>query len=235
VTAIVEPYVKSGIVSFHKPCKKTLPFRQTGMYKKLFTDVYARNESYWIAILDLDEFLYSPQKTDVRRILREHEDLSLVGVNWLVFGSSGLEKQPTSIVQSFVKRAQENPNKYIQLIEQYKVLKWTDWTNGDWQKSIINTRFKVEDIEVHFSQVGGTNDNLSVKRYPHDPPLLINHYIVQSREFFNKVKATRGDVNNWVPDNGRDAKFFKMCDINEVTDTRLKDQNKKYGIAISHL
>jgi len=79
--------------------------------------------------------------------------------------------------------------------------------------------------------VEGLIDNLSVKRYPHDPPLIINHYIVQSKEYFTKVKATRGDVNNWVPENGRDEKFFKMCDINDEEDTRLRDQNKKYFIA----
>ena len=54
---------------------------------------------------------------------------------------------------------------------------------------------------------------------------------MQSKEFFTKVKATRGDVNNWVPLDGRDENYFKMCDLNEVLDNRLKSQNDKFDIA----
>ena len=228
---ILKAYIDEGIVTMYDPTPRNVPYRQAGMYKKVFSDIYAKNESYWVAIIDLDEFLYSPKEKDIKKILEQHEDLSVVGVNWLIFGSNGHESQPKSIIQSFTRRAQENPNKYIKLIEQYKVLKWSERTNGDWQKSIVNTKFKVEQVDVHESDVEGLIDNLSVKRYPHDPPLIINHYIVQSKEYFTKVKATRGDVNNWVPENGRDEKFFKMCDINDEEDTRLRDQNKKYFIA----
>lgn len=231
-TTILKPYIEKNFITMYSAVDKSLPFRQTGMYKKMFLDVYTKNEAQWIAIIDVDEFLYSPQKVNIQDILKKHEDLSVIGVNWLVFGSSGLEHQPKSIIQSFTHRAADNPNKHVKFIEQYKILKWSDSTIDDWQKSIVNTKFKVEQIEVHVSDVEGIADNLSIKRFPNDPPLILNHYIVQSHDFFTKVKATRGDVNNWVPDNGRDESYFKMCDINEVYDARLKDQNEEHGIAM---
>lgn len=47
-----------------------------------------------------------------------------------------------------------------------------------------------------------------------------------------EVKARRGDVNNWFSDHARNKDYFDMCDINELRDTRLKLQNKKFKIAI---
>jgi hypothetical protein len=87
-------------------------------------------------------------------------------------------------------------------------------------------------VDVHNSKVEGITDNLSVKRYPDDPPLIINHYIVQSKDFFMKIKATRGDVNNWISQEARNWEYFKMCDINEIKDARLRTQNAHYGIAM---
>ena len=37
-------------------------YEQAGMYKKVFSDIYGKNESQWVAMIDLDEFLYSPQQ-----------------------------------------------------------------------------------------------------------------------------------------------------------------------------
>lgn len=224
--AVLAPYVDSGTVSMFPTIPKNVPFRQAGLYKKLFTEVYAANESRWIAFLDMDEYLYSPMQVDVRAILRQHEDLSVVGLNWVMFGSSGLVTQPSSIVQSFVNRADYNSSKYPALVEHYKILQWNKGHYSDWQKYIVNTKYKVDNIDVHVVTIEGTAENLSYKRYPDTPSLLLNHYIVQSQDFFLKVKSTRGDVNNFVMDDVKYMDWFKMCDVNDVRDTRLADQNK---------
>ena len=137
------------------------------------------------------------------------------------------------MTQYFCTRAHEsigegNPK----LLKRYKVLDWSDDTDHDWQKSIVNLHSKIDQVDVHTSVVAGVVDNLSVKRYPKNPPLIINHYIVQSLEFFENVKGKRGDVNNWFSDNARNNAFFDMCDINDVRDTRLKDMNNRYHIAL---
>lgn len=96
-----------------------------------------------------------------------------------MFGSSHLVKQPKSVVQSFVYRADYNASKYPALIDHYKILKWTKGHYSDWQKNIVNTRYRVDNIDVHVVTIEGTTDNLSYKRYPTNPPLLLNHYVVQ--------------------------------------------------------
>ena len=35
-------------------------------------------------------------------------------------------------------------------------------TEGDWQKSIVNTRFRIEQIDVHISDVEGISGGLCV-------------------------------------------------------------------------
>ena len=106
--SILQPYIDRKTVSMYPTVPRNIPFRQAGLYKKLFTEVYAADESKWITMIDLDEYLYSPQEIDVRKILRQHEDLSVVGLNWVMFGSNGYKSQPKSIVQAFTKRADYN-------------------------------------------------------------------------------------------------------------------------------
>ena len=64
-----------------------MKFRQAALYKKAYIHITSKNESKWVGIFDLDEFLWSPRVVDVKRVLREHEDLSVIGINWLWFGS----------------------------------------------------------------------------------------------------------------------------------------------------
>ena len=230
---VLDPYITKGLVTMFPTSSEELKFRQGAMYQRVFQDVYVNNETYWLAIIDLDEFLYSPQVVNMKKILKNHEDLSLIGINWLIFGSGGHYNQPNSVTQSFDTRAPENiGEKFPKLLKRYKVLDWSDDTDNDWQKSIVNLQKKIDQVDVHTCVVEGTSDNLSAKRFPNDPPLLINHYIVQSHEFFENVKGRRGDVNNWFSDHARNEAFFEMCDINDIKDTRLKDMNRRYHIAV---
>ena len=69
-----------------------------------------------VAMIDLDEFLYSPIEVDVRKILKQHEPLALVGLNWVWFGSNGYEKQPASVISSFTRRADYDIFRYTALV-----------------------------------------------------------------------------------------------------------------------
>ena len=202
-------------------------FRQAGIYKNIVIRILASNESKWVAMLDLDEFLYSPQEVDVRKILRQHEALSLIGLSWVWFGSNGHVYQPNSVVDSFTMRADYDIFKYEKLVDHYKALQ------KEWQKYIINLSFRIEAIDVHYAFVEGTSDTLSYRRaaYAENPVLLLNHYSVQSLQFLHENKGKRGSTNNHFKLDTFHLEWYKMCDINDFNDTRLADQNRKYGIA----
>lgn len=224
VDKILAPYIEKGIVSMHKTEKYDTPFRQAALYKKLILNIVAHNESHWISIIDLDEFMYSPVNVNIQDVLREHEDLAMIGVNWAWFGSNGHLDQPKSITQSFTKRAALNYTKHPDLVKHYGVL------TRRYQKYIINTRMRLETVDIHEAHVEGTVASLSLSSDPDNPLLVVNHYSVQSKSFFLKNKGLRGDVNNWVPTDARNEAWFDICNINEVEDTRLSDQNKMLNI-----
>ena len=52
--------------------------------------------------------------------------------------------------------------------------------------------------------------------------LHLNHYMIQSRDWFMKVKATRGSAAVAYRENIRDEDYFKRLDRNEMEDTELK-------------
>ena len=99
-------------MTLHGAPSTSTPYRQAALYKKLFTEIYAKNESRWVAIIDLDEYIYSPVEVDIKVVLRQHEDLAVVGLDWVWFGSSGYIEQPKSVIQSFVRRAHFDYSKY---------------------------------------------------------------------------------------------------------------------------
>ena len=71
----------------------------------------------------------------------------------------------------------------------------------------------------------------------------LNHYQIQSRDFFEKVKMTRGDVNLIENENVRDWKYFDKYNENtDYEDNDLKNtilnkntNNSKTNVYIIHL
>ena len=60
--------------------------------------------------------------------------------------------------------------------------------------------------------------------------LLINHYNIQSLEFYTTIKVTRGDCDNYFEHMGfkRDRQRFDKNDLNEELDDRLLKQNLSF-------
>ena len=105
---------EQGYITMFPAPWEGVDFRQVAVYNKLLTKIMQKNESFWVAIIDLDEFMWSPKEVDVRKVLKQHEALSVIGMNWLWFGSNHYIDQPEGgVVQSFTKRADYDMSKYL--------------------------------------------------------------------------------------------------------------------------
>lgn len=200
---ILSPYINNGFVTlYHNDIASKDVGRQILIGKKFFKD--AMNSSEWIAVLDLDEFLYSQESLSIKDALKKHQDNSQVIVSWKHFGSNGHILQPPSIVEGFTRRATFESS----LAHSVLGTKWIAKTAA------------IQDLHIHQARVYGK----SVV----DDTLWVNHYNLQSWDFYSNVKMKRGDVNNWFDSIGasRNLELFKKYDINEVTDTELYEQNK---------
>ena len=221
--SVLEPYINSGYVSlFKNDISERFKGRQIYITNKYLLPI--ANESYWIANVDLDEYLYSPKEIDIKNILKKYENFGEIYVNWVWFSSSGFVKQPKDgVVNNFVKRAEYGT--YV-FARHYPV----DYPEGkmegtDAAKCIANSNFNIKNFNVHEIFTDGQKINLSYKSDKDNPELLLNHYQLQSREYWESTKMNRGDCNHWFEGHPRGWHIFSAYDIGDIIDTRLKEQN----------
>lgn len=167
-------------------------------YFQGFLELVRRTVDY-VAVVDLDEYMFGKKKT-LKECVNEYAEkgYSQLSVNWAMFGSDKHLSQPLHIRQSFLKR-----KRALQ-------------TN---QKSIWKIKDLIQ-LHVHKSEVRGKS--IDVNR-----DVQLNHYIIQSREYFQKVKMKRGDVHSASWNGARTWEYFDNHDFDEITDTLLHDQVSK--------
>ena len=182
--------------------------RQVLIYNKYFRPIL--NTSKWISVLDMDEFLYSPQEINIQNVLKIYKDIEMILVDWVHFGSNGNILQPNSVVEGFTMRALYGKQKPYY-----------------GYKCIFQTKY-FESFGIHECGIKGNKLRLQYTETSEVPRLLINHYNIQSLEFYLSVKQTRGDINNWFEHQNlkRNEKYFEYYDDNDIEDKRLYEQNK---------
>ena len=212
---ILQPYIDKNLVTLYNSDMKQ---KWVGMQDAKYNHFFEKHltETKWFGIVDLDEFLYSPQEIDVKNILKKYESYNQLQINWVHFGSSGFEKQPKNVVSNFIHRGE------------YNSIKNGPGGRYNSYKSIVKTDGQVK-LGVHGHFYNGNSNGKNVSFDEKDTPLLINHYAIQSKEYWINVKMTRGDVNYWYDKQGwdRNMELFNDMDINEFVDERLKQQNEK--------
>lgn len=157
-----------------------------------------------LGVFDLDEYMYGKDG----KSLKDHAVGIFTGPNrpsqfscsWIMFGSSDHVKQPASVRKGFTWR---------------KIEPQINWKSVVWFKDL-----KPDGLMFHKHNVTG-------KTIDNPPGIQLNHYIIQSREYYEKVKMARGAADMKV--NVRDWKYFEGNDSKEMEDTELKDLVEKAG------
>jgi hypothetical protein len=148
-----------------------------------------RETCRWLLIADLDEFWFCPDATTISDKLSNFQNIDVIYVNWRMFGSSGLVKHPQSIRTAFVHC---DPKLY-----NHAETKFISRT------SVIKNR---KSVQVH--KIDGANSKNTVSD---NESFHLFHYRIQSLEYFETVKMTRGDVLSVRPDVARDMQYFNDC------------------------
>jgi len=154
-----------------------------------------RDECEWLIICDTDEYIYNRTagETIKDRLQTLDKMTSHIALNWKMFSSSGHDKQPDSIRSSFQHR-------------------WNEPTET--QKNIVQTA-NTTSVGIHSCQYE------SGSRPAKTDDLALNHYAIMSREYFEKVKMTRGDATTDSLNSIRDWKYFNDYDKSETKDDEL--------------
>jgi len=222
--SILEPYIKSGNVLLKHSKKQNA---QTKLYN---TWLFEAKKYDWVIVVDLDEFIYSRNgfKTIKDYLKTVDKHIYKIVIPWKLFGSSGFKKQPSSVIQNFIHR-KKFPDVSTHLNLNNRVTFVKSICRGSHLKTIHVHSSKVTDSHESFSNNDMHKDinfTLMDETLLETQSLHLNHYRIQSWEFYKKVKMTRGDgfLKNY--NHIRTKKFFKAFDYHDMKDTELK--NKQY-------
>lgn len=222
---ILQDYIDNGEVVYkYQPGKG----QQLIVYKEA-VDNY-KDKTKYMGFVDLDEFVIPVEKSTVTEaideIMQKDDKIAAVGVNWLVYGSSGLVDKPDGLVtENYKYRAIDNfeANRHI--------------------KTICNPRKASQPLDPHsFSYSNGYycvnedgekvpgafNENCKYKK------LRMNHYFCKSQSEYVK-KKNRGLADH-TDELKRTMADFHAHDKNDIYDysmekyvAKLKGNPKVYN------
>jgi len=218
---ILKPYIEQGLVdNIH--VRDLLSVRETaqrGQMNAIYHEIIkaAQHHTQWLALIDLDEFIFPRQKDDLRELLVDYEEHAGLAVNWQMFGTSGYVKRPPTQINHLLYRAE------------------TKWKSNHYFKSIIKPDLVVlesiydvhhfpcrtgETVNESHKPVTGLRCDISVNT------IQLNHYVLRSWQDFWEVKAVRPRYNGAGPCN---EEYFESHDRNEVFDDEI---SRRFGHVI---
>jgi hypothetical protein len=222
---ILGSYIKNGQVTLIRDLGKHQQLDHYTKYSKPFLAL-----AEWIMVVDMDEFVYArrgwPTIGDYLNSLSPA--VVQLCVPWKVYGSSGQIEIPSSAVDAFTKRHPKAVH--------CKGIMRADATKGF-------------EIHVHYltdinAKYGHCINTANIKRECRQPlegnetrnynayDLHLNHYAIQSLNWFKAVKMTRGSANTAVFDHIRNLDYFKKFDKPAtMVDTELKDMRASAAAA----
>ena len=100
--SVLEPFIEKDIVTLHHHKVESAP--KLKKYKHCIENY--KNESRWIAFIDLDEFIFIKKEFfGIANFLEKYEQYNGVGLNWLYFGANGhKQKDDKLVLERFTKR-----------------------------------------------------------------------------------------------------------------------------------
>jgi hypothetical protein len=188
-----------GLQSFVTVLPATKDFAQKEHYNTIGKKWLDENGADIVGIFDIDEFVFGKNgktlKEHLVEIFKDDGGPSQVKINWTMFGSSDLTKQPDSIRKSFLWRKSEL----------------------DKHTKAFMRRKDLREYDIHMSDVKGETVIMNDR-------FQMNHYAIMSREYFEKIKMTRGDSTiRTATKPVRDWDYFRRYDFKEEIDTTLRD------------
>lgn len=234
--SILQPYIYSNKVYLVKDNKK---HAQSELYNKHF--LHKCRAYDWVIVCDLDEFIYGRKYcSSIKDFLSKvHNSFSQVYIPWKMFGSNGYDtmekEQPSSVISSFTKRINNNDARH----NKFRCFTYNGPIKYIYSKTIVRTKYLLQ-LDIHDSISSYDrcitscvlrNNNIHKNKHfvevseeiIENSALHLNHYAIQSFNWFMKVKATRGDINSANNENVRDKEYFNEYNLNDIDDNELSN------------
>jgi hypothetical protein len=216
---VIKPYMDKITLFYDTGDYSGKYSKQASLYQKHIFPKFI--ETKWILCVDLDEFMYTKNGTIASELTKkEYSDVGQIMVPWKMFGSSGHINQPYSVIKSFLYRKKLS----FHCFGNYKTICRTEAIED------INGVHWYDNIKQGFRTIKYKDQNEMTEEEQHKLPFQLNHYIVQSWDWFKNTKMTRGDSN--FETNSRDEKYFNQWDCNDVLDDELSIKTNNPNLSI---
>jgi hypothetical protein len=223
--AAVAPY-RERLTVFSRPRAHA----QSLHYNSILPMLKQKHLDDWVFVLDIDEYLYPSGLGTIASVVQTNvyfQTHAHISIRWKMFGSSGKVLQPPSIRCSFVNRMDENNKEHsfsnhesiavksgvaIRYLQHFNIHSHVYW-NPDFTHIVSP--------EGHQRFLG--EDELASGIFQ------LNHYPIQSLDWFTRIKMTRGSASSTRFDHVRDVNYFAKYDHNELEDRALANQIDCYN------
>lgn len=182
----------------------------------------------WLLTCDLDEFVYArePFHTISAYLDQLEDDVTSVAIPWKVFGSSGHGRHPDGrTIDNFLLRKHAEGRVLIKTISRMNALDhlWVHHSRLTWGRGIRSDGSDSQ--QTSGGWLDCSEDQLARET------LHLNHYAVRSREFFERVKAIRGNAYSQSHETDRDIEkgYFERFDHNDTHDPELSRLSKSWA------
>ena len=144
-----------------------------------------------------------------------NSEYNAFSVPWINFGSNGLLDTPKSAVKSFTKRADYNSLKHIFVaLRQFKTVFNTDTFNKVVELHSVG-KFSRRHEVVHQIQMFSES-------HIEQMDLAINHYSIQAKKWYNKIKNKKLAGNSALVKYNSD--YWSKMNTNQIEDYVLEQQ-----------
>lgn len=188
--AVLDTYIHSGLVELiswpYEPNKSEGWNRiQCNAYNHALK--LACGKVKWLAVLDVDEFLFPVKAKTLSEFLLDYEFDAGLAVNWQMYGTSDIDKLPPGhlMIESLLMKAQYDYEENVhvksivrpKLVEKFKNPHYAIFRYGFYA---VNSN--------HKKVTGAYNSPILIDK------IRINHYWTRDAEFFNRVKVPRREI-----------------------------------------
>jgi len=139
----------------------------------------------WFIYLDADEFLmFSPVYRGVKHFLNTHSNADSVGVNWLMFGSNYLVKEPENglLLEHYI-RSDPMLNQHVKTFVRPHAVRFSD--NPHYYRMIDPQKM----VGITYQPLRGVGCFNPLSLHYTRAPAFVAHYVFQSEETYRKRKV----------------------------------------------
>jgi hypothetical protein len=162
----------------------------------------------WMIYLDADEFIILNKKyIDIKHLLSTYNHADSLAINWLMFGSNYLEKDPDGLIIENYTKSDLLLNDHVKcFVRPSRIINATN-------PHYYNMKDKERYFNINNKKITDTyHSNISSVEF-YKVPIYIAHYVYQSEETFLKRKIQlprddNGEHRNFDSDDDNKAKFI---------------------------